>query len=76
MKRDLKKFHIGKDGWYHDAQDRGLWKTLCKEGLFVCFKERLESRGVRRVGDGVTVPGSQSKTAPPSALLMCDIYHR
>ena len=52
--------------------------TMCREGLSVCTKERLEmeSRGMRRVGGGVNVLGRQSETAPPSALFLCDICHR
>ena len=48
----------------------GLWVGL---KVSVCTKERLESRGVRIVGDGVSGPGRQSETAPPNVLFIYDI---
>lgn len=76
VRKDLKKFHIGEDDWYQDAQNRRLRRTLCRERLSVCTKERPESRGVSRVSDGVSVHGCQLETAPPNALFICDICHR
>ena len=75
VRRDFQKFHIDEDGWYSAAQDRGLWRAMCRDGLSACAKERLERDGVRSEGASVGVLG-QPETTSPSALFVCDTCHR
>ena len=76
MRRDFKKFHIDEDGWYSAAQDRGLWRAMCREGLSACVKERLERDEMRREVASVGVLGRQLETTFPRALFVCDTCHR
>ena len=76
VRRDFKKFHADEGDWYSAAQDRGLWRAMCRDGLSACAKERLERDEVRREGTSVDVTGRQPETLPPGALFVCDTCHR
>ena len=49
VRKDLKKFNIEEDSWFHTAQERGPWRVRCKEGLDIYTRERLEKDRARQM---------------------------
>ena len=41
VRQDLKRFGIDEASWFRVAQERGLWRARCKEGLDVCTEKRM-----------------------------------
>ena len=44
MRKDLKLFEIEEGSWYLEAQDRGYWREVCKEGLATCTEMREKKK--------------------------------
>ena len=64
VRKDLKHLGIEESSWYKEAQDRGHWRAMCKEGLATCTEER--QRKGRAYGRGP--PSTSEFTAP---VLVC-----
>ena len=53
MRKDLKRFRIKEGGWFHVAQDREMWRGICKEGATASTEERLRKERSRRDGSPI-----------------------
>ena len=72
VRKDLKHLGIEESSWYKEAQDRGHWRAMCKEGLATCTEER--QRKGRAYGHGPpSTTGTSEFTAP---VLVCPTCSR
>ena len=53
VRKDLKRFRIEEGGWFHVAQDREMWRGICKEGAMASTEERLRKERSRRDGSPI-----------------------
>ena len=73
VRKDLKHFGIEESSWFHEAQDRGHWRAVCKKALTTCTEERLGKGRAHSPGPSGATAGASAPAAP---LLVCPTCSR